>query len=331
MSTPLPQDGETVDHAHSVQADCPDSTRKADPPKVRPSGFSEATLSFCFDDALAAQSVSRPKVSPSLEDDRRKVEDLLKDAGVTPPSSQLAHHAAQIAAPTTSASQVIVDWARPSGGIMPSGILDRIMKRALDVVLSVIALTFLAPLLGLIALALRLEGGTAFFCQPRVGRARKRFTCIKFRTMRPDAEDRLKLLLACNDAAREEWRLHQKLANDPRVTALGRLLRESSMDELPQIFNVLRGEMSLVGPRPIVAPEIAGYDADRAYFGSAAFDDYASCLPGITGLWQVSGRHRTIYLDRVRLDRQYARTWSFWLDLKIIWKTVGVVLKRSGS
>ena len=178
--------------------------------------------------------------------------------------------------------------------------------------------------------ALALETGPVLHRQKRVGRHRSRFTCLKFRTMRPDAEDRLNLLLACNDAARAEWQAHQKLHDDPRVTPLGRVLRETSMDELPQLINVLRGEMSLVGPRPIVAPEIAGYDADRAYFSSAAFEDYATCLPGITGLWQVSGRHKTIYLDRVRLDRQYVRTWSLWLDLKIIWKTVGVVLQRSG-
>ncbi len=286
-------------------------------------GLSEAAVEFRFDQAAVFPGIS--KQPRSLREARLQVEDLLKDAGVTPPTRQKLKKTLDLAI-----DRIPQDQPSLAVDLMPASKAVRGVKHCFDIIIGVLALIVFAPLMGLITLALIIEGGPVFYFQKRVGRAYRRFNCVKFRTMRPDAEDRLNLLLACNDAARAEWRVHQKLTDDPRVTRLGRLLRESSLDELPQLFNVLRGEMSLVGPRPIVAPEISGYDADRAYFGSVAFDDYVSCLPGITGLWQVSGRHKTIYLDRVRLDRQYARTWSFWLDLKIIWKTVGVVLRRSG-
>lgn len=306
MSTPLQRDGDTATGAQTSLL----AFETADEGGVEAArGFADAAPGFSFDAPVSA-----------LDADRRKVEGLLRDAGVATPS----------VLPSTLPDVVPVDHAPSKPGLLPARPSDRLLKRTLDVTLSMVAIILLAPLLALIALAIRAEGGPTFFFQTRVGRNRERFTCVKFRTMRPDAEDRLKLLLACNDGARAEWNKHQKLIDDPRVTPLGRILRESSLDELPQLINVLRGEMSLVGPRPIVAPEVDGFDADRAYFGSAAFDDYAACLPGITGLWQISGRHKMIYLERVRLDRKYARTWSFWLDLKIIWKTVGVVLRRSG-
>ena len=317
MSIPLHRDDVTDEDTPShvalgdPKSDCPPD----------PDGFAEAAAKFQTED-LHRLPDAQP-LQGSLEEARRKVEDLLLDAGVTPP--------ARTQNSTTVGDRVARGTERRhSQRLIPAALEARVAKRVLDLLGALAALILFGPLMVLIALALRLEGGPVLYSQSRIGRARKRFVCLKFRTMRPDAEDRLRLLLACNDAAQAEWRTHQKLANDPRVTPLGRLLRESSLDELPQLINVLRGEMSLVGPRPIVAPEILGYDADRAYYGSAAFDDYAACLHGITGLWQISGRHQTIYLDRVRLDRQYARTWSVWLDLKILWKTVGVVIRRSG-
>ncbi|MEM7058408.1 MAG: sugar transferase [Pseudomonadota bacterium] len=310
MTTPLHRDGAThEDTPPQYGADTAIEASK---------GFSEASMGFQLDDTTVLPA--------SLDKARRQVEDLLKDAGVAPPRpGHRLHHTVE-----AEIAPARVDHVRPTPRLMPIGAHHRSLKRGIDLVGSILAIAFFAPLMALITLALLLEGGPVLYRQTRIGRARQRFNCIKFRTMRRDAEDRLNLLLACNDDARAEWRKHQKLTDDPRVTPVGRLLRESSLDELPQLLNVLRGEMSLVGPRPIIAPEIPGYDADRAYFGSAAFEDYAACLPGITGLWQISGRHKTIYLDRVRLDRQYVRTWSIWLDVKIVWRTIGVVLCRSG-
>lgn len=208
---------------------------------------------------------------------------------------------------------------------------NRAAKRALDLVLAITALILLAPLLIGLAILLKREGGDVFFTQKRVGLGRARFNCLKFRTMLPDAEARLARMLETDPEAAAEWRTHQKLTNDPRITRLGRILRATSLDELPQLWNVIRGEMSLVGPRPIVAPEVAGYDADHAYYASETMDDYAACMPGITGLWQVSGRHTTVHDERIRLDRAYARTWSFTTDLTILFRTVRVVLDRSGG
>ena len=216
-----------------------------------------------------------------------------------------------------------------TGPIHPGAWAQR-AKRALDVVLTLAALVVLTPLIGLIWVGLALEKGPVLFRQRRVGRHGRRFTCLKFRTMRPDAEDRLALLLDCCDSARAEWERHQKLTDDPRITRLGRLLRAGSLDELPQLFNVLRGEMSLVGPRPIIAPEVPGYPSDLAYFDAPEFAGYAACTPGLTGLWQVAGRHRTSHAERVRLDQWYARNQSIWLDLVIMARTVRVVLLGQG-
>lgn len=209
--------------------------------------------------------------------------------------------------------------------------VDRAAKRLMDVVLTLVGVLLILPLLLMISALLLAEGGPVFFRQMRVGKGRRRFQCLKFRTMRVDAEERLALLLDANAEARAEWARHQKLENDPRITRVGHLLRATSLDELPQLLNVLKGDMSLVGPRPIIAPEIPGYESDRAYFDSEAFRDYACCVPGITGLWQVSGRHRTAHEERVRLDSWYARNWSLWLDLAILFKTFRAVFGRSGG
>ena len=203
------------------------------------------------------------------------------------------------------------------------------VKRILDIALALTLLVFTGPVLAIAALALALQG-PVFFTQLRVGRGDTRFRCFKLRTMYVDAEARLAACLAADPDARRDWDRHQKLKSDPRITRLGRLLRRCSLDEVPQVFNVLRGEMSFVGPRPIIAPEIAGYGADAEYHRSAAFADYARCRPGITGLWQVSGRHRTTPAERRRLDRIYAQSRSLWLDAYILTLTVGVVLSLSG-
>jgi len=185
-------------------------------------------------------------------------------------------------------------------------------------------LVFLLPLMIFIALAVRLQdGGPALFKHRRVGLNGAAFRCWKFRTMRVDAEARLAELLAGDPEARSEWERDQKLRNDPRITPLGRFLRKSSLDELPQLINLLRGEMNLVGPRPIVEAEIARY--------GWRYKHYQSVKPGITGLWQVSGRNAVDYRTRVAMDALYATRRSLGLDLRIIASTAPAVLFSRGS
>ncbi|MEM3434110.1 MAG: sugar transferase, partial [Candidatus Methanomethyliaceae archaeon] len=165
--------------------------------------------------------------------------------------------------------------------------------------------------------------GPVLFRHRRLGLGGREFWCYKFRTMHVNAEEVLQKLLASDPALRAEWERDFKLRNDPRVTRVGRLLRRTSLDELPQIFNVLKGEMSLVGPRPIVEKEVPRF----GLFAS----DYFSVRPGVTGLWQVSGRNDTGYEHRVRLESWYVRNWSLWLDLTVLIRTIGVVLARRGA
>lgn len=197
------------------------------------------------------------------------------------------------------------------------------LKRGFDFLAALALLIVLAPVFAAFGLLLRLEGGTAFFSHRRVGRNGRPFACHKFRTMVPDAEARLAHVLATDPAAREEWARDFKLKNDPRVTALGEFLRLSSLDELPQLWNVLVGQMSLVGPRPVVQAELERYGDAAAL--------YLQVRPGLTGLWQVSGRNDTSYEERVRLDAEYVCNWSFALDLRILFRTVGVVIGRRGA
>lgn len=201
---------------------------------------------------------------------------------------------------------------------------NRGVKRTFDVFAVIIGGVLALPWMALIALAIRLESpGRVFFSQERIGRDGKPFNVWKFRTMLLDADERLRELLASDPEARAEWDANQKLADDPRVTRVGRFLRETSLDELPQLWNVVRGEMSFVGPRPIVEAEVSKYD-DR-------FTYYQQVRPGITGIWQVSGRSTTSYEQRVDLDTYYVRNWSLWLDLDILIRTIGVVLRREGA
>jgi undecaprenyl-phosphate galactose phosphotransferase len=196
-------------------------------------------------------------------------------------------------------------------------------KRTLDIVGATLALILFAPLLAVIYAVLYFSGGEAIFAQRRVGRNGALFPCYKFRSMVKDASKALADYLDINPDAREEWDRSFKLESDPRITWFGTVLRRTSMDELPQLFNVLRGDMSLVGPRPIVPNEIERY-ANRIYA-------YYRCRPGITGLWQVSGRNLIAYETRVRLDALYARKQSVWVDLIILFRTVRVVLSGTGA
>jgi undecaprenyl-phosphate galactose phosphotransferase len=195
-------------------------------------------------------------------------------------------------------------------------------KRLVDIALSLGGLVFLAPVLVPIAILVKLDGGPLFFGHLRVGRAGNQFRCWKFRTMDVDADRRLAELLATDPEAEAEWRRDQKLTHDPRVTPVGRFLREVSLDELPQLFNVLLGDMSLVGPRPVVLDELERY-RDEAV-------TYLKVRPGLTGLWQVNGRNSTTYEERVRLDEYYVRNWTLWRDFVILVKTVPEVFGKGG-
>lgn len=197
-------------------------------------------------------------------------------------------------------------------------------KRSLDIVVSGMALVVLAPLLLIIMAIVAADGGPAIFGHARIGRGGRSFRCLKFRSMVPNAAEVLAQLLQNDPEAARLWATSRKLPRDPRVTRIGRFLRATSLDELPQLFNVLRGEMSLVGPRPVVQEEL-----DQHYGVAAA--SYLMVRPGITGLWQISGRSDTSYTERVALDCRYVREFSFWRDLKILFKTVPAVLFSRGA
>ncbi len=200
----------------------------------------------------------------------------------------------------------------------------RLRQRVLDMSVATLLLFILAPVFALLTLAVWInDGGPAFYGQTRIGRHGRSFRCWKFRSMVTDSDAVLAKVLALSAEARAEWARDHKLRSDPRITWIGRFLRSSSLDELPQIWNVLRGEMSLVGPRPIVVAEVGRY--------GARFHDYCTCRPGITGLWQVSGRNDTSYRRRVAIDAVYARRATLWLDLSILARTIPAVLLRRGS
>lgn len=195
-------------------------------------------------------------------------------------------------------------------------------KRGFDLLGAGILLLLLSPLFLVLTALIRGTGGTAFYAHPRVGRNGKPFNCLKFRSMRPDADQVLNELLDNDPDARAEWDRDFKLRNDPRVTSVGGFLRRTSLDELPQLINVIKGEMSLVGPRPIVAAELERY-GDYVSL-------YLQVLPGVTGLWQISGRNDTSYNERVSLDAWYVQNWSLWYDIAILFKTIDVVLNKRG-
>ena len=198
------------------------------------------------------------------------------------------------------------------------------LSRVFDIVGVLVLLIFAAPLMVVVALLVKLQdGGPIFYGQQRLGYGGRTFRCWKFRSMVVDAELKLAMVLATDLAARQEWDADHKLRDDPRITNLGRFLRKSSLDELPQFFNILAGQMSLVGPRPIVVAEAARY--------GRWFKVYCSNRPGLTGLWQVSGRNNVDYRRRVALDVMFARRRSLRLYFGVLLATVPSVLKRDGS
>lgn len=200
------------------------------------------------------------------------------------------------------------------------GIYRGFLKRLLDVALVVLALPFVLPFCLLIAVLIAFEGGSPFYSQERIGRNGRRFRMWKFRSMVPDAEARLAEHLDSCAEARVEWARTQKLKNDPRITRIGSVIRSSSMDELPQLFNVLVGDMSLVGPRPMMVSQ------QELYPGHA----YYRLRPGITGLWQVSARNESEFVDRARFDDMYEATLSLATDVSVLARTAGAVLRATG-
>lgn len=193
-------------------------------------------------------------------------------------------------------------------------------KRAFDVLVTLLAAPFALAIVGIFALLVRRDGGPVFFCQPRVGKGGRIFNLWKLRTMAPDAEQRLQAHLAADPSARAEWESMQKLRNDPRITRLGKFLRKYSIDELPQLLNVLVGDMSLVGPRPMLPEQ------RQHYPGTAYFD----MRPGLTGLWQISERNGCTFTERALHDTRYSGIMSFSTDMWILMRTTSVVLKGTG-
>ncbi len=200
---------------------------------------------------------------------------------------------------------------------------SRMMKAAFDQIGAALLLLLLAPLMLVLAALIRTDGGPAFYRHRRIGAGGRPFDCLKFRSMVVDADATLRHVLASDPAAAAEWAANQKLRNDPRITSIGAFLRRSSLDELPQLLNVLRGEMSLVGPRPIVQAEITRYGDDIEY--------YYAAKPGLTGLWQVSGRSDMSYVRRVKLDVWYVVNWTLWHDIAILFKTIPAVFLQRGA
>lgn len=197
-------------------------------------------------------------------------------------------------------------------------------KRALDLTAAILAGAALAPVLGLLAVTVAVtDRGAPFFTHRRIGWDGREFRCVKFRTMARDADAALAKLLAEDPEAAREWAETRKLKNDPRVTKVGAVLRKTSLDELPQLWNVIRGDMSLVGPRPVVQEELDRYGERRT--------EYVAVRPGVTGVWQIRGRSDTSFARRVRYDAHYARNWRLERDLAIIAQTVPAVLRARGS
>ncbi|MCZ0750966.1 undecaprenyl-phosphate galactose phosphotransferase WbaP [Aeromonas enteropelogenes] len=200
---------------------------------------------------------------------------------------------------------------------------SKLIKRAFDISVSLLLLTILFPFFIYIGWKVSRDGASPFYGHERIGQYGKKFKCLKFRSMIINSKEVLEHLLATDSEARAEWERDFKLKNDPRITSIGNFLRKTSLDELPQLINVLRGEMSLVGPRPVVEEELVRYGDDKSY--------YLMAKPGMTGLWQVSGRNDVDYATRVYFDSWYVKNWGLWNDIAILFKTISVVLHRDGA
>lgn len=197
------------------------------------------------------------------------------------------------------------------------------IKRLFDLLTASLLLLLLSPVMLVLTALVKRDGGPAFFGHTRIGQNGQPFKCYKFRSMVVNSQEVLAELLANSAEARAEWEKDFKLKDDPRVSSIGQILRKTSLDELPQLWNVIKGEMSLVGPRPVIKAELERYGEDVSY--------YLEAKPGVTGLWQVSGRNDVDYDTRVYLDAWYVKNWSLWTDISILFKTVGVVLGRNGA
>ncbi len=229
-----------------------------------------------------------------------------------------SRHAAAVARPAPFG----VNGNTASGrGVVRGGFYRRFAKRGFDLLLLAFGLPLALPIIGFCALALWIEGGSPFYTQKRIGRGGKQFSIVKLRSMVRDADAVLEDYLARDPHMRREWDTLQKLKSDPRVTRVGRLLRATSIDELPQLFNVLSGDMSIVGPRPMMPEQAALYGNARAY---------EALRPGITGLWQISTRNNSHFSYRNEVDAAYERALTFRADLSILIRTVGVVLRGTG-
>ena len=225
------------------------------------------------------------------------------------PQSAMARSAAR------SASVTVVDLPRRGSVYRTVG------KRVLDILLVLALLPVYLPIVGIAALLLFVEGGNPFYRQARLGLNGERFSILKLRTMVRDADKKLQAVLATDPELKREWDVSQKLKNDPRITKVGAMLRRTSMDELPQLWNVLKGEMSLVGPRPMMPDQLSLYGDPRHYF---------AVRPGITGYWQIDRRNESSFADRAHYDAAYDAEMSLPRDAKVLWKTIGVVLRRTG-
>jgi Undecaprenyl-phosphate galactose phosphotransferase WbaP len=220
-----------------------------------------------------------------------------------------------------------LDFLNMLGLEVKNDLLDpssQVSKRVADLVISSLGIIFLAPVLGLIALLIKLDSrGDVFYRQPRLGRNGRVFQLLKFRTMHQNADQIFKDSLSGDPELKREWDCFQKLKHDPRVTRVGKFLRKFSLDEVPQLWNVWKGEMSLAGPRPIMVDQ-------RKLYGES-IKLYIRVAPGMTGLWQISGRNETTFRDRAALDIEYIQRWSHWLDIYILFKTIKVVFWQKGA
>lgn len=248
-------------------------------------------------------------------------------------TNQLYEAELGLRAPSRGRQNAVVRYIRPGEIRLPSAhritdprLIQKVrkangtVKRSFDFAAAALLLVILAPvLLTIVALIKVLDPGPVFFGHRRLGRQGRRFNCLKFRTMKVNSQEQLQLILANDPHAANEWQEHQKLRNDPRVTKFGAFLRKTSLDELPQLLNVLRGDMSLVGPRPITPAELERYGRHRRY--------YLLVRPGITGLWQVNGRSSANYNSRVFFDRRYLESWNWLAEIRILLMTVPAVLR----
>ncbi len=278
---------------------------------------------FTWDKPTERELLELPVV-PIFGDER---DELPLDQAAVPALAPEAHDSLDRFAASTHGAAVahgLATLPRPALPLPTQTRHYRVIKRIFDLAISILLLPVLGVLLVAIGLVVALTSGfPVFYRQDRLGQYGQRFRICKFRTMRNNAEQALAEWLLHHPEIRHEWQQTQKLKRDPRVTRLGRFLRDTSLDEIPQIINVLRGEMSLVGPRPIVQAERARY-AERYAF-------YAAAIPGVTGVWQVSGRCNVSYEERVRMDEDYVRNWSLMRDIGILLRTPRSVIRRDGA